>query len=91
VLRHIYDGLGKLANELHPIANEADLIKMGQGKKEISDTMASRIEENLSLTREWMSRDNERFITLDEQNYRLISKIMALPEEKRHELDLILP
>lgn len=87
VLRHLYDGLGKLAKELVPIANEAALKKMDQGKKEISDEIARKIERKLGLPDNWMDRENDRLLTMSELDYRIFKKISSMTDDKKRNLE----
>lgn len=89
-LRYLYDGLGKLAKLLDPIANEAALIKMGQEKKEISDETSRKIEEVLGLPKNWMDRENDQLIMMSELDYRIVKKIMSMADDKKRGLEKLL-
>lgn len=81
--RHLCDGLGKLAAALGPATNEAALIKMGQGKKAISDAMARDIEEKLGLPSGWMDRDNEGLMKMESLDYALCKQILLVNENAK--------
>ncbi len=81
--RHLCDGLGKLAVALNSVTNEAALIKMGQEKKTITDTMARDIEQILELPSNWMDRDNESLIRMTSLDYEIHKQASLLPEEAK--------
>jgi hypothetical protein len=81
--RHLCDGLGKLAAALGPATNEAALIKMGQGKKAVSDAMAKDIEEKLGLPSGWMDRDNEGLMKIESLDYALCKQILSLNDNAK--------
>lgn len=81
--RHLCDGLGKLAATLGSATNETALIKMGQGKKAISDAMARDIEEKLGLPSGWMDRDNEGLMKIERLDYALCKEILSLNENAK--------
>lgn len=84
--RHLCDGLGNLATELTSVTNEAALIRMGQGKKEIANSMSKAIEEKLGLPPAWMDRDNEYLIRMSQQEYAIHEKVSMLSEKSRQGL-----
>ena len=84
--RHLCDGLGKLAATLGPATNEAALIKMGQGKKAISDAIARDIEEKLGLPSGWMDRDNEGLMKIEPLDYALCKQILSLNHNAKNGL-----
>jgi hypothetical protein len=88
--RHLCGGLGNLAKELVPETNEAALIKMGQGKKEISDATAQLIEQRLGLPAAWMDRDNEILIRISAQEYAIHKRVSVLPEEAKQSLLILI-
>lgn len=91
LLRHVYDGLGNLARAIAPITNENSLMKMGRGDQEISDEVARKIEEKLSLPRNGMDRDNDAPIKMSALEYQIYKKISLMTEEKKCSLDMLLP
>lgn len=84
--RHLCDGLYRLATELAPETNEAALIRMDQGKKEITDTTSQLIEQKLGLPAAWMDRDNKSLIRMSAQEYAIHKRVSALPEEAKRGL-----
>ena len=84
--RHLCDGLGNLAAALDSITNEAALIRMGQEKKAITDTMARNIEQKLGLPSNWMDRDNESLIRMTALDYEIHKQTSLLPEEAKRAL-----
>lgn len=81
--RYLFEGLGNVAKLLAPRANESALIRMGQGKAEISDEMARAIEEKLGLPRGWMDRDNDMLLRkLSPIHYQLVTHIKNMPEKQ---------
>lgn len=87
ILRHIHSGLGNLAREISQITNEAALIKMGQGEKEMPDIMARSIEKKLGLPTNWMDRDNDEIIKMSELDYQIYKKILIMSDKKKSSLD----
>lgn len=87
LLSHLYGALWKLADELEPITNQAALIRMRQGEKEITDEMARRIEEKLALPGNWMDRDNHELIRMSALDYRISKKVLTLTEKEKCGLD----
>lgn len=82
LLRYFHEGLGNFAKVLEPIANEAALIRMGQGKAELSDDMARNIETNLDLPKGWMDRDNEMILKrMTSDEYDLVRALVDMPED----------
>lgn len=65
------------------VTNEAALIKMGQGKKAMSDAMAKDIEEKLRLPTGWMDRDNEGLIKMESLEYALCKQILLVNEKAK--------
>lgn len=84
--RHLSGGLGNLAKALAAETNETALIKMGQGEKEIPNSISRSIEEKLSLPSAWMDRDNELLIGMSPLDYALHQEMSALPEQTRRAL-----
>lgn len=84
--RYLYDGLGKLATELTSVTTQAELIRMGQGKKKITNSMSKAIEEKLELPPAWMDRDNEYLIRMSPQEYAIHKKVLMLSAEGRRSL-----
>lgn len=84
--RHLCDGLGNLAAALAPITNEAALIKMGQGKKAITDVMARDIEQMLGVPCGWMDRNNEGLIRLTALDHELFKQVSLLSDEAKKSL-----
>jgi hypothetical protein len=83
-LRYFYEGLGNVAKALEPLTNEAALIKMGQGKVEVTDDMAMNIENKLGLPAGWMDRDNEMILRrMTENDYDLLRVIANIPQESK--------
>ena len=90
VLRHLYDGLGKLAVELAPLVNEASLIKMGQGQKELTEQMAREIEAKLKLPNNWMDRENDELLLMSALDYRLFMKISLMENDRKRSLEILI-
>lgn len=88
--RHLCDGLGKLATKLDPETNEAALIKMGQGQKEITDSTSQLIEQRLGLPAAWMDRDNESLIRMSAEEYAIHKRVLALSEEAKQSLLILI-
>jgi len=84
--RHLCDGLGNLVAELAPSTNEAELIRMGQGKKDITNAVSQTIEQRLNLPPEWMDRDNEGLLKMSPLDYAIHKKISLLPGEAKEAL-----
>lgn len=84
--RHLSGGLGNLTKELAVKTNETALIKMGQGEKEIPNSISRSIEEKLGLPSSWMDRDNELLIGMSPLDYAIHQEVSALPEQTKHAL-----
>lgn len=85
--RYFFEGLGNLAKELSPLTNEAALIRMGQGKAEITDQMAREIEKQLDLPVGWMDRDNDSILrTLTSTDYTVLRLVMPLSHQAKEGL-----
>lgn len=91
LLRFFYETMGSVAKELNGIANESALIRMGQGKKEVSDATARSIESRLGLPEGWMDRDNEKILRMSPTDHQLLLRAALLPEAKKRALIEFLP
>lgn len=82
LLRYFHEGLANVVIALKPLANEAALIRMGQGKAPISDNMARDIESKLDLPKGWMDRDNEMILKqMTAEEYDLVRAVVNIPED----------
>lgn len=86
IARYISDGLGKLVELINPVANEALLIAIGQGKKEMPESVIQAIEEKLDLPKGWMGRDNHSMLMLSNLDFELCKKISGLSDDQKKAL-----
>ncbi|GAB3542868.1 hypothetical protein GCM10027343_15580 [Noviherbaspirillum agri] len=89
--RSLFGGMLRGVTEaLDSVINQTTLIKMGQGEKEITDSMARRIEQLLGLPINWMDRDNERLLRMSLLDYEVYEQISLMPESAKKALGAFL-
>jgi hypothetical protein len=85
--RYLYETLSNVSKKVKAVTNEAALVKMGQGKKSITDAIAREIESQLSLQVGWMDRDNDRLVrSLPTLDYEIAVRLHCLSQDEKEKL-----
>lgn len=88
--RDMNSGHKYTARKLSGVLNPTYLTKMARGEMKICDFTARRVESKLELPTGWLDRNNQLFLKLTEEQYKLLALALALPSSKQVALTALL-
>ena len=90
LLRHLQGGHKAFAKKLDGAVNWSYLSKMCLGIMPIEDFVARQVEQRLDIAVGWLDRKMDTVLSATNDDWLLISKIVALPAEPKTIATLIL-
>lgn len=88
--RYMNFGHNNTAIKVRGIVNPNYLSKMALGQMDFDNYTARRIEDALELPSGWLDRKNSMFLTLTDEQYKLLTLVVGLPLEKQLALTTLL-